>query len=100
MGPVGNNFKTGPFNSENLLNWIFLELIKSNNNSVLAACCSMGKNEQSFDQHKKRPDTLQYPALLIVKQRSLCECDVSRRFAAVTASFDVECYLLVVSQAC
>jgi len=50
MGPVGNNFKTGPFNSENLLIRKALKLIKSNNSSALAVRCSTDKNKQSFDQ--------------------------------------------------
>jgi len=33
----------------------------------------------------------------ILKTKRLCECEVDRRFAAVTASFDVECYFLVVA---
>jgi hypothetical protein len=54
MGSAGNNFKTRALNSENLLSGIFLKFIKPNNNSVLAACCSIDKNEQSFDQAQKK----------------------------------------------
>lgn len=58
----------------------------------------LGHGDVPAPERKTRP-SLQKAALLDRLIAGLCQSDIRRRFATVTAVFDVECHFLVVCKA-